>query len=478
MAPMTNVPSSVPRLETAGVVGIGTSAGNYRRRAIQASAFVFLGFGASQVIRLGGNLLLTRLLIPELFGIIAIARIVVMGIGLFSDIGLEPAIIRSKRAGDAVLLNSAWTLTTIRGGVLAGLSFAAAFPAAAIYGEPILALVIPAIGLLSIPQGLQSTAIVTLNRELRQKTLTSMEICVQLISLGCMAILAYVYRNVWALVIGELVGVTAKTVWSHLINTSQPNRFQLEKAAVRELLSFGKWVLVSTAMMFLATQADRLILGTLFTMSLLGVYSIALMLAELPKQVISRLSSKVIFPLIAKFVELPRSDLRERIRRPRRALLLSLSVAVAAVGSFGDLFVLTLYDDRYSAAAWIFPLLALGMWPLILHASIDGSLLAVGKPRYPAIGNLAKFAYLVVALPFAYRVAGVFGAVLAVALDDIPVYAVVNYGLKKERLALLSQDGWATISLLVCVGIFLFLRTWVGLGFPWSEVGAGAVGAW
>ena len=69
-----------------------------KRKAIEASAFVLFGFGLSQVIRLAGNIALTRLLMPELFGLLNIARVFVVGIWLFSDIGPGPGD-RPKQAG-------------------------------------------------------------------------------------------------------------------------------------------------------------------------------------------------------------------------------------------------------------------------------------------------------------------------------------------------------------------------------------------
>jgi len=439
---------------------------NYKNRAVKAAIFVVLGYGLSQVIRLAGNLVLTRLLVPEFFGIMALAHVFHRGLALFSDIGLEPGIIRSNRSNEPIFLNSAWTLQVIRGFILFGFSVVIAFPVAKIYQEPILIYVIPVIGLISIFDGFKATTLVVLSKELRQGKLTYIELTIQSIGLVIMIIIAYLYRNVWALVVGNLIASLFKTIWSHILPSKMHNSFKIEKDAVKELLSFGKWIFVSTAMMFLATQADRLLLGKLFPLSLFGIYSIAALFSELPKKIITAVSQKVIFPFISKFSYLPRKDLRSKISESRKLMLITSAVLVALFTCFGDFIILFLYDDRYVQAAWMLPILAIGIWPLILYATIDRSLYAIGKPGYSALGNLVKFIHMILLIPLLYYFMGILGAVVAVALNDIPVYIIINYGLWKEKLSLLRQDAFATFVLVVILIIILGLRLVFDMGVP------------
>lgn len=446
--------------------GSALSDGTRKKRAIEAASFVVIGFGLSQVIRLGGNIVLTRLLVPEIFGILTLARVFFMGIGLFTDIGLEPSIIRSPRASDPVFLNTAWTIQILRNCMLAAISLLLGFPAASIYKEPSLVYLVPVIGLMSIPDGFRSTSLVMMDKELRQKKLTYIELTIQVVSLSCMMAAAYFLRSVWSLLVGDLVGTIIRTVWSHRLNISQPNRFMIEKESARELLAFGIWILLSTALMFLATQSDRFILGKLFPMTWFGVYGVALALAELPKQVISRMNGKVIYPLITKYAQLPREALREKMGKARWRILLALSALLAVFGCFGDYVIHLLYDQRYQAAAWMLPLLAFGMWPLVLVSTVDGSLLAIGKPNYAAMGNLAKFLYMVIALPLAFRLGGELAVILVVASNDLPSYVIINFGLVKERLSLVRQDAWLTGLLVAMVAVLLGTRMLLGLGLP------------
>ena len=70
---------------------------NLRARALRSSAVTVGGFGASQVIRLASNLILTRILFPEAFGMMALVMVFLQGLAMFSDVGVGPAIMQSKR---------------------------------------------------------------------------------------------------------------------------------------------------------------------------------------------------------------------------------------------------------------------------------------------------------------------------------------------------------------------------------------------
>jgi O-antigen/teichoic acid export membrane protein len=435
-----------------------------KKRAASATVLVLGGYGLSQLLRLGGNLIVTRLLVPEYFGIMAIAQVFLFALGLFSDIGLAPGVIRSNRSNDPTFLNTAWTLQVIRGLILWGLTVAIALPVAEFYHNPILKKILPVIGLVFFVGGFSSTSIFTLNKEVKLGKITMMELASQVAGLIVMVVLAYLYRSVWALVVGGLANNLFKTILSHFLKRDNPPSFRLEGAAVHELVSFGKWIFVSTAMMFLATQSDRLLLGKFLPLALFGVYNIAVMFAELPKQIISKLSNKVIFPLMTQVAELPRHEFRHLILQKRKLFLFPAALLIALFTGFGDVFIQTLYDQRYHQAAWMLPLLSLGMWPFLLVGSVDRCFYAFGNPKVPAAGNFLKFIYMITCVPLLFHFAGVFGGVLAVAMNDFPVYLVVSYGLVQEKMTCFRQDFLATLLLLFLLVVFYVFRLTLGMG--------------
>ncbi|PSB25926.1 oligosaccharide flippase family protein [Stenomitos frigidus] len=452
-----------------------TSTPSVKKLAIRGAVWTIFGYGSSQILRFGSNLILTRLLFPELFGLMALVGILIAGLHLFSDLGLNASIIQSKRGDDPTFLNTAWTLQVLRGVVLWLCCLGIAYPSAQFYHEPRLLWLIPLVGVSTLIGGFGSTALSTLNRHLALKYITLFELGGQLIALIVTLVWAWLSPSVLSLIAGGLVASVIQTILSHRLNGEIRNRFTWDPSAVKELLSFGKWIFLSTAIFFLSSSTDRLILGKLFTLQQLGVYGIALTLAEVPRSIVFAVATKVIYPAYSKFVDLPRSEFRAKIVEHRRPMLIALAVANALIVGLGDLIISSLYDDRYTAASWMFPMLAIGMWPLVLIQTIDQGLWALGKPNYWTFGSFLSFLCYAIGIPFGFHSPlHEVGAVLAVAVSNVPIWVVVMYGLWREKLLALRQDLSMTALFLALLGLVIAIRISIGSGSPFGSFGAGA----
>ncbi len=439
------------------------STNSIKKQAIRGAIWTVAAYGISQLLRFGSNVILTRLLLPELFGLMSLVYVFITGLVLFSDLGIHTSIVQNKRGDEPDFLNTAWTMQIIRGFLLWLGCLVLAFPASQIYNEPRLALLLPIVGLTSALGGFNSTAIFTLNRHLSVKQLAIYELSGQVISLAVMLIWAVLYPSVWALVGGSLSSSIFHLIRSHQLNKGKPNRLTWDRSAVRELIGFGKWIFISTVMTFLANQSDRLILGKLFSLEMLGVYGIAFALADMPRSLLLAVSNKVIFPTYSRMTELPRSEFRQKILRNRQPILLVLAVGLAIFISFGNLLVSFLYDDRYAAAGWMLPLISLGTWPLMLTQTIDPVLFALGKPRYNAFGSFLSFLFYAIGIPIGFSLYGAVGAVVSVAVSNIPIWILVSYALWREQISAFRQDILATAVFLTTLTIMFGVRSFFGL---------------
>ena len=442
------------------------SQSSLKQQAIRGTIWTIFGYGSSQVLRFASNLILTRLLMPELFGLMALVQIFIQGLNLFSDIGIVPSIIRSDRGDDPVFLNTAWTLQILRGfGLWLGcLIFA--YPIANYYDEPRLIWLIPLVGLNTIISGFNSTSLATLNRQMEVGKLSILELGVQIVTLTIMIAWAWISPTIWALVAGNLISIILKMLWSHSLNSGKSNHFAWNKEVIKEITSFGKWIFISTAMTFLASQTDRILMGKFLSLEILGVYVVAFTFADIPKQIGLKISSSVIFPAISKMIDLPRRTLRAKILQKRWKMLVLLALIVTFLVSFGDLIIVGLYDSRYESAAWMLPILALGLWPFLLCITVGPYLMAIGKPSYIALGNFLKFVYMLVFFPIAFSVMGILGAIIVIAFNDITFYAAINYGLWREGLIIINQDILITILLITAIAVCIVIRTLLGIGLP------------
>jgi O-antigen/teichoic acid export membrane protein len=438
--------------------------------AIRGAVWTFAAYGMSMMLRLGSNLILTRLLLPEAYGLINLVYVFITGLHLFSDVGIGPSIIQNKRGDDPAFLNTAWTIQVVRGVCLWVGSLLLAEPAAQFYNEPRLLLLLPVVGLNAIISGFNSTALFTLNREVAIGKLAIYELAGQITSMAVTIVCAYYNPTVWAMVAGGFASALLQMVWSHRLLPEQPNRFAWERDAVKSIFSFGKWIFVSTALYFFVSQSDRMILGKLVSLETLGIYGIAFTLASIPRQIILALSNKVIFPSFAKLADLPRETFRAKIIKSRRLMLVALAAGLSLLIGFGDRLVFILYKSNYHEAGWMVPIIALGIWHTSLYFTTFPALLALGNARYNPPGSLLAFMTIAIGLPVAFSQFNLVGAMFVIAFYDLPLYAVNMYGLWREGLICLGQDIVATVLFLLLLSSVVLVRYILGWGLPINQI--------
>ncbi len=269
---------------------------------------------------------------------------------------------------------------------------------------------------------------------------------------------------------GVVIAAIYRMIGSCWLIPGYKNSFAWDKIALKDILSFGKWMFISSALMFASEQSDRLILGKLLSFETLGVYTVAYTLANIPKEVIKKISYRVIFPAISSQVDLPRSSLRDKILRQRRFIMMGSAVGLAALTTVGDLIIGTLYDNRYAQATWMMPILCCGIWFSLLFYTISPALLAIGKPLYSAQSNLARFVMIGVVLPLAFFRFGILGAIIVISLSDLPLYIVNLYGLWREKLSCIRQDMQVTALFVGILSLFIFIRNYLGFGLPIDNI--------
>ena len=185
-----------------------------RQRVLRAGGWSVAGFALSQVIRFGTNLVMTRLLAPEMFGVMTIAQMVTIGLVLFSDLGLRLNIIQSRRGSDPVFLNTVWVTQILvscllaLGAILVASSLALAnhlglLPPESTYAAPTLPYVLAALGFELLIGGLESTKAAESSRRLALGRIIQIQITAQVAGVVSMLALAAVSRSIWALVIGS-----------------------------------------------------------------------------------------------------------------------------------------------------------------------------------------------------------------------------------------------------------------------------------
>ncbi|NYS24846.1 oligosaccharide flippase family protein [Rhodobacteraceae bacterium 2376] len=402
-------------------------------RVMRGSAFTIMGYGVSMALRLGSNLILARLLFPEAFGLALLLSLLMVGLQMFSDVGITPSILRSPRGDDPDFLNTAWTVQVLRGGVLWLAACALAWPMAQFYNAPELVQMAPVMSLALIISGFNPTRIDTAGRHLLLGRVTALDLVAQTIGLGAMVVLAWITGSIWALVFGNLVLAASKLglCWAFL--PGPPNRFRWERAAVGELFSFGKWIFLSTIAGFLYLHADKAVLGRYLSTELLGIYNIGHALASLPLLLATQLAHRMMIPI---YRERPPAESREsymELRRMRLGLTgaaLALSLALAL---WGGVLVDLLYDDRYALSGSIVVVVAIVLMVQLIPLTYDQAALAAGDSgrffAMVALRAIIQIAAFVIGVELFGLAGALAGQAVGLALSYLVVVVLIRrYG--------------------------------------------------
>ncbi len=430
-------------------------------RAVHATIWTIISYGATQCLRLVNSLLLTHLLMPDAFGEMTLIVTLIVGISLLSDIGLEPSVIQSPRGDETVFLNTAWTLQVVRGLILWSVAVLLAYPASLFYHDQKLVYALPVLALSSLITGLNSTNLLSLARHMGVKRLFAIDFSTQIVALVITVAWAYRWPSVWALVAGNVLSNIYKAALSHqqAVTPGVRNRLFWDSACVDEIIHFGKWIFLGTAFFFFASQSDRLILGRLVPLATLGVYGIAFQLSDVPRAVINAFSQKVGYPFISKLVHLPMTEFRQRFLHYRGLALMVGGVLLSLMVNWGGWAVTHVYPVKYAAAGWIVTILALGLWHTLLYQTAAPVLFSLGKSKYSAVGNAAYCITIVLGIPIAFHFFGLLGAVVAVAAGDLPNYAIIQYGATREGIRPLRQDFLLTLGYIALLLLEFGMKT-------------------
>lgn len=416
-------------------------------RMLRAAGWFVGGNVASQLLRLGSNLILTRILLPEAFGLIAAINTLYVALVLFSDLGIWQSVVKSERGGDPRFLGTAWSVQALRGVLLAfavlasaaALHLAAAagaFATGTVYADPRLPPMMAALTGAALLQGAESMKIALAQRELRGGHLARLEIGSQLVATAFTVVLALATQSVWALPAGALVAAAVRSAGSHFLLPGPALRPCWDASCVREIVGFGKWVFVSSIIGFLAANGEKILLGASLAAASFGVFAIASTLAAAVSGVYATLNGHVFFPSLSQSLRAGEAHVARAYARLQQLADLFLGGAAGFLLAAGQWAVWLLYDARYHEAGWMLQWLGVGLIAM-RYQVVEQLMFARGEPGWVSANNALRACGLVVLVPVGFAACGEQGAIAGVVLAQFASWPLSLWF--KHRIGLLSR---------------------------------------
>lgn len=377
---------------------------------------------AMRLIGLASTIILARLLVPEDFGVVAMALIAVGLLETIAYAGVDLALMRAD-SDSREHFDTAWTIQIIQGLILGLLLLIIAPLAAGYFREPRVTHIVQFCALRAAIGGFQNIGVVAFRKELDFAKEFRFSLYTKLLNFAFTVAAALLLRNYWALVVGMLSSAIIGVLVSYRMHPYRP-RFSL--AAFRQIWSFSQWLMISQIGSFLNQKTDAIVVGGLVGTTAMGNYHVANEISTMPTSELVMPMRRAMYPVLAKLGDKPEQF---------RAGVLSGFSAVAAMClamSFGLMSVAPEAVRLILGSKWL-EAIPLVQW-LALYGGFSSLILVLevplwvkGRTRLSATQNWAELAVLIPVLWIATQRYGIEGAAATRALTSATMMMLMAY---------------------------------------------------
>ena len=252
-----------------------------KAKAARGGFWLGIGSGTENGFRFLRNMILARILVPDVFGLMAIIMAVNQLFESFTRMGIQEAVIQNPRGNDKVFLNGVFFLNFIRGLFLFGIAFISAPWVARFYEKPEL---LPMMRFAFL--ALLFNAILSPKLYSQLKNMNYRKWCIayyggSVIGISSTIVLSFIIKNVWAMVLGFVIENIVRVILSYIFCPFLPG-LTFDKEAVHSLLQFVKGMFGLPILYYFFNKMDILVIGKLCPDGEVGIYNLVQGLAFIP----------------------------------------------------------------------------------------------------------------------------------------------------------------------------------------------------
>jgi O-antigen/teichoic acid export membrane protein len=324
-------------------------------------------------------MVLSRLLAPDAFGLVALASVFTAFVEIFLDQGLTAAIVQ-RASLEREHLDTAFWISVLLGLLLAACSVAASGLVAGIFREPRLVPILRWLSISFVISALSSTQLAILQRELAFKRLAVRSLVATIVGGTVGIAMASAGLGVWSLVGQMLATSVAAAIVLWQASDWRPG-FHVSRRHYKELFTFGVSVVGNNILKEVVRRTDDFLIGYFLGPTLLGYYTIGYRLLLATIRLVTGIINAVAFPTFSR--------LQHQLDRMRFAFykvtqytsLLSFPVFIG-LGALAPELIPALFGDQWMASIPVMQVLALiGILQSVL--TFNGSVIrASGKPSW------------------------------------------------------------------------------------------------
>lgn len=325
-------------------------------KALLLKGAIWIGVTRLAVNAIGflSTIVLARLLLPQDFGVVAIASSAAAIFAAVSELSLAQALVQHDDPQDDHF-DTAFTLDAIRGVVLAGVISILAWPFSVAFEEPRLVGLMVCFGGASLIGCLANPRLALLERRLEFRQWIILSGGEKLVGFIIAALIAFLFRSYWALAVGAIASQTMRVAASYLLVRYRP---RLSVSRYRELLSFSLWLLFAQAVQAVSWRADPLLYAAFLPTNTVGFFSVGSRISSLAVGEVLQPISQVLFPAFSQIKNEP-ARLREAYLRAQGLLCLIAMPTGFGLAATADQIVPIVLGEVWAPAVPVIQLLAI-----------------------------------------------------------------------------------------------------------------------
>lgn len=400
---------------------------NLSGRLAKGTIWIGLGNGLEQVTRLLRNIILTRIMAPEAFGLMAIVLAVNAAFESFTQVGIKEAVVHNPSGDQKEFLNGAWWLSFFRVISLYAVVFLASPWVARFYEKPELTNLMRIAFLSLLFNGFMSAQAYIAVKQMKFLKWTIIFHGGGVLGVLSAVVLGFYLQNVWALIIGFTLEGLSRCALSFFICPFLP-RWRFNRTYLNSLFKYARGMIGLPILTFIFMRTDVFVIGRFFSFDNLGLYTMASAMAWLPFSFITRLIGQVMMPAFAE-----RQSDKKLIKNwtvNSTSLIALISVpALAFLFTNGREVLFIIYGEPYSVMALPFVIVFSTALLRTCSVPIAAVYLALGMPEMHRLFTAIRAVLIVILIYPAIIWKGLEGAALA-GLTSM----IVSYGFQVMKL--------------------------------------------
>jgi len=398
---------------------------NLKARCARSSIVLGVGATIAKGSGFASKVILTRLLVPEVMGLMVLILIITALLTVLTEIGIKQSVIQNKNGAQSEYLNMAWWFQSLRGiglyavgffvaPLLCRFYFADKPEIITLYSMPELVALVRTAFLAFLFGGIVSPRAYVLEKEFRFGKAVFLDQGSAVLGSAITIVLAFAMRNIWAVIIGFISMGALRCLFSYILCPFRP-RLSFDRPSFKEISKFARGMLGLPVLTYIAFNIDILVAGKLVSTSLIGFYGMALTLAFVPRDLFTRIINPILLPAFAEKQDDKESLCMAIVKITKFTALFGIPLVTLAIICSKSILTIV-YGAEYSAVAVPFAFLCVYIFLLIQGSTLGAVFFGIGQPgKHRAFVGLRAVILAVLIYP-AIKSFGLTGAAAVVLL--------------------------------------------------------------